>query len=183
MFFDARSSEPLLNYEALARIPQLYKLESGCRELTSEQRQRVRQRESVPLLQQFGQLFQEQARRLFLTSPLNRAIGYARNQWAGLETYVCDGDLSIDNNLVERTLRAQAIGSEELVVRWQRSWWLYRSNPLQFCGELQTDRWGPLHFLEGCAGRIAESSHRFTLGTAADAWLAAHPRALWKVAS
>ena len=35
---------------------------------------------------------------------------YARNQWEALRRYVGDGQLTIDNNVSERTLRIQAIG-------------------------------------------------------------------------
>ncbi len=38
------------------------------------------------------------------------AIGYARNQWSALINYVEDGRLPIDNNDVERDLRALTIG-------------------------------------------------------------------------
>ena len=33
-----------------------------------------------------------------------------RNQWSALNLYVDDGDLSIDNNLAERTVKPVAIG-------------------------------------------------------------------------
>jgi len=43
-------------------------------------------------------------------SPVGQAVGYARGQWIALNRYTEDGDLDIDNNLVERVLRIVAIG-------------------------------------------------------------------------
>jgi transposase len=43
-------------------------------------------------------------------SPVGQAIAYARSNWAALCRYPEHGDLSIDNNLAERMLRAQALG-------------------------------------------------------------------------
>ena len=48
--------------------------------------------------------------RLLPKSPLGQAISYALGNWQALCRYVEDGDLSIDNNLSERALRAQAVG-------------------------------------------------------------------------
>ena len=43
-------------------------------------------------------------------SPIGQAIAYAQSNWAALCRYPEHGELSIDNNLAERMLRAQAIG-------------------------------------------------------------------------
>ena len=70
----------------------------------------IRQREASPLLEAFGAWLDEQSRQVLPKSPLGLAIAYARNQWQDLQTYTRDGELSIDNNLAERMLRAPAIG-------------------------------------------------------------------------
>lgn len=43
-------------------------------------------------------------------SPLAAAIRYALNQWEALGRYTDDGQLAIDNNAAERSLRGIAIG-------------------------------------------------------------------------
>jgi hypothetical protein len=43
-------------------------------------------------------------------SPIGQAISYAQAQWKDLQTYTRGGEPSVDNNLSERSLRAQAIG-------------------------------------------------------------------------
>jgi hypothetical protein len=52
----------------------------------------------------------EQGRRALPKSPIGYAIAYAQSNWAALCRFPEHGELSIDNNLAERMLRAQAIG-------------------------------------------------------------------------
>jgi len=41
---------------------------------------------------------------------LGNAIGYTLNNWDGLQTYLCDGRLRIDNNDSERSIKPFAVG-------------------------------------------------------------------------
>jgi transposase len=109
-FYEARTSAPLSAHAALARIRQLYAIESDGAALSAEDRRVLRQRESVLLLTSFGEWLTEQARHVLPKSPIGQAIAYARSNWAALCRYPEHGELSIDNNLAERMLRAQAIG-------------------------------------------------------------------------
>jgi len=43
-------------------------------------------------------------------SPLGEAVRYVLNRWSAFERYTERGDLTIDNNLSERTLRPIALG-------------------------------------------------------------------------
>src|SRR4051795_8568911 len=79
-------------------------------EFSAEDRRALRQRDSVPLLTTFGEWLTEQGRLALPKSPIGLAIAYAQSNWAALCRYPEHGDLSIDNNLAERMLRAQAIG-------------------------------------------------------------------------
>ena len=74
------------------------------------ERQELRQRESVPILDRIEEYLDELSPRVLPKSALGKAITYARNQRAALRQYVSDGRLTIDNNVSERTLRLQAIG-------------------------------------------------------------------------
>jgi len=58
----------------------------------------------------FGEWLAEQGRHVLPKGPIGQAIAYAQSNWAALCRYPERGDLSIDNNLAERLLRAQAIG-------------------------------------------------------------------------
>ena len=88
----------------------MYAVERRTKEFAAEERQRVRQIESLPLLESFGVWLEEQSQRVLPKSPIGMSISYALSNWQALCRYTEDGDLAIDNNLSERTLRAQAIG-------------------------------------------------------------------------
>jgi transposase len=79
-------------------------------DLTAAERQALRQRESVPILEGIETYLNELSPRVLPKSALGKALTYARNQRAALRQYVNDGRLTIDNNISERTLRLQAIG-------------------------------------------------------------------------
>src|SRR5690606_32534952 len=59
-------------------------------------------------------------------SQIGKAMAYAYGWWAGLSAYLYDGNLHIDNNLVENAIRPVAIGrknylfpgSHEAAHRW-----------------------------------------------------------------
>ncbi len=109
-FFEARSNAPREANEILEWIQQLYDIEDRACDLTAEQRQALRQRESVPILDRIEKKLDDWSDRILPKSALGKAVTYARNQWAALRRYASDGRLTIANNTSERTLRLQAIG-------------------------------------------------------------------------
>jgi transposase len=109
-FYDARSNAPREANQVLEWIRQLYDVEDRARDFTPEERQALRQRESVPILDRIETYLDELSGRVLPKSALGKALTYARNQRAALRRYVNDGRLTIDNNVSERTLRLQALG-------------------------------------------------------------------------
>jgi transposase len=109
-FFEARSNAPRQANQVLEWIRQLYDVEDRAADMTAAERQSLRQRESVPILDRIERYLDEQSPRALPKSALGKALTYARNQRAALRQYVNDGRLTIDNNISERTLRPQAIG-------------------------------------------------------------------------
>jgi transposase len=111
-FYDAKLTAPDLAHEALARIGQLYSIEreAKAKQLTSEERRQVRQARAVPLLEAIGQWLRTQRESVLPKSPIGQAVAYALSNWMALCRYPENGDLSIDNNVSERALRAQVVG-------------------------------------------------------------------------
>ena len=109
-FHDAQGTDPERALAAKAWIRQLYDVEDEAKELSSPERQRLRQERSVPLLTTFGQWLQAQQAQVLPKSPIAAALKYTLNQWEALNRYTTDGDLHIDNNLSERTLKLIGIG-------------------------------------------------------------------------
>src|SRR6516165_7076433 len=83
-FYEARTSAPLPAHAALARIRQLYRVETAAEEFSAEDRRALRQRESVPLLTAFGEWLTEQERHMLPKSPIGQAISYAQSNWVAL---------------------------------------------------------------------------------------------------
>jgi transposase len=71
---------------------------------------RLRQEKSLPLLTSLCQWLLVQKAQVLPKSPIAAAINYVLNQWEALKRYTTDGDLHIDNNISERTLKLIGIG-------------------------------------------------------------------------
>ncbi|MDF1746509.1 MAG: transposase [Gimesia sp.] len=106
----------------LARIRQLYAVEQRAKELTSEERQQLRQTESLPLLESFGRWLVKQSQRVLAKSPIGKSISNALSNWRALCRYVEDGDLAIDDNLFERTLRTHGSRAVQHDGQLQAAW-------------------------------------------------------------
>ena len=125
-FFDARNSDVARGTTALAHIRLLYDVENQANQQFQAQkdsldacslssiRLELRQKLAVPRLAQFKAWLEAQQAAhggpVLPKSPMGLAIQYALNQWDALCVYATDGDLSIDNNASENTLRRIAVG-------------------------------------------------------------------------
>ncbi|HEV2400822.1 MAG TPA: IS66 family transposase [Candidatus Sulfotelmatobacter sp.] len=96
--------------EALRRIGELYAVEGDIRGKQPEERRRVRNERSRPLLASLKQWLQETLVKLSKKSETAQAVRYALGRWEALLRYVDDGHLEIDNNAAERALRVVALG-------------------------------------------------------------------------
>jgi transposase len=109
-FYDARSNAPREANQVREWIRQLDDVEDRAGDMTAAERQSLRERESVPILDRIEEYLDERSPRVLPKSALGKALTYARNRRAALRRYVSDGRLTIDNEVSERTLRLQAIG-------------------------------------------------------------------------
>jgi transposase len=182
-FFESRTSAPVLAHAALARIRQLYKIETAAEEFSAEDRRALRQRDSVPLLTAFGVWLAEQKRVALPKSPIGQAIAYAQSNWAALCRYPEHGELSIDNNLAERMLRAQAIG--------RRNWTFLGSDRggrtaavlYSFTGTCRHHDIDPFAYLTDILRRLPSHPAGQLDELLPDNWFASHPSARRKTAA
>ena len=70
----------------------------------------LRQERSIPILADIEAYLRREQPHVLPKSPIGEAIAYALNNWAALVRYIEDGDLEIDNNAAERSLRGVAVG-------------------------------------------------------------------------
>ena len=114
--------------ETLQRIAALYEIEARVRGKSAADRLAVRQAESKPLVTALRIWFEAQLAKLPARGPTAVAIRYALNRWDGLERFLEDGRIELDNNSVERAMRPVCLsrknslfaGSDSLLLISQR---------------------------------------------------------------
>lgn len=109
-FFEARETAPEVAHQALAYFGRLYAIEHDAAALAPEARCALRQAQAAPILSELHTWLNEQLRKLRPKSPVTGAIKYSLKNWDALSRYTTDGNIPIDNNRTERTLRDQAVG-------------------------------------------------------------------------
>jgi transposase len=110
-FYDIIQSGPSpIAQQAIATIQQLYAIEKSIKNKPPDERQKVRQQQAIPILDELHTWLQNTLRTLSKGSSLSKAVRYALNQWEGLLAYTQNGQASIDNNTAERSLRPIALG-------------------------------------------------------------------------
>ena len=110
-FVDAKAAYPLASAVVTAMFRQLYDIEDQAKEMSPAQRLLLRQSAAAPVWAQLeAWLDSEAATGALPKSLLGKAVGYLRNQWDGLQTYLSDGRVSIDNNEVEQLMKQVALG-------------------------------------------------------------------------
>lgn len=101
--------------EALRRIGELYAIEEQIRGQLPDQRQRIRQAQARPLLDDFENWLRTRLLTLSTQSDMTKAINYMLNQWQALVYYCDDGTAEIDNNIAENALRACCLGRKNFL--------------------------------------------------------------------
>jgi len=106
----------------LAYIRLLYDVEreAGERKLKGEARRALRQEKSKLILDDIRAYLEREQPQVLPKSPEGEAIAYTLSNWKALTRYLDDGDLAIDNNGAERSLRGIAVG--------RRNWTFYGSD-------------------------------------------------------
>ena len=110
-FFDVHEAtgSPIAD-EALRRIAELYVIERSIRGRAAEERRRVRDSRSRPLVEAMKPWLEAQLGRIPGRSGLANAIRYTLSRWPALCHFLDDGRIELDNNSVERAIRPVALG-------------------------------------------------------------------------
>jgi transposase len=96
--------------EAIQRIAWLYKIEAEVRELTCEERLRIRQERSKPMWERLHLWLQLERTRVPDGGAIAKAIDYSLKRWEGFGRFLLDGDVPLDNNHCENRIRPWALG-------------------------------------------------------------------------
>ena len=110
-FFDLHvSNKSQIAHSALEQIARIYDVERQLKELNSDERQRIRQQRSKPLLDALHQWMILNRQKITDGSATAKALDYSLRRWGALTRFVDNGQLPIDNNHIENQIRPIAIG-------------------------------------------------------------------------
>jgi hypothetical protein len=111
-FFDLfQASQSPIAQEALNRIAKLYAVEAQARDVSTEARKQLRAENSLPILAELYDWLQQTRLRTAPGTATAKAIDYSLKRTA-LSRYADTGDLPIDNNPVENSIRPIALGKK-----------------------------------------------------------------------
>ena len=98
--------------KALSMIQQLYAVERKASQqmLDTDKIKELRLAESLPVLNELGKWIFEEIKSTLPKSQIGKAMQYSYNRWDALSAYLYDGNLLIDNNQIENSLRGLALG-------------------------------------------------------------------------
>ncbi len=109
-YHKALESDQVRMGPALLLIAELYRVEKQATALSAEERLRVRQASSQPILDKLRGYLEEIGAEVLPKSPAGRAVRYSLKNWTALTRFCQDGNLAIDNNATERAIRGVAVG-------------------------------------------------------------------------
>lgn len=111
-FRDALESDRVHMSAVLAMIAQLYKVEKTARRtgLQGNDLRLMREQGSRPVLNSLHQYLIKIRDQILPKSDAGQAVAYALKNWTALTRYCDDGDIPIDNNRTERSIRGFAVG-------------------------------------------------------------------------
>lgn len=103
--------------EFIRLIALLFAVESRCEKMSVDERRRMRQHESIPVLQLIETLLLRELNVVLPQSAFGKALHYLQGQWPKLTRYVENGTWPISNNLCENAIRPFTVG--------RRNWLFY----------------------------------------------------------
>lgn len=111
-FEKALDNDKIRAEKALLMIQKLYAVERQAKQdnLSSGQIKELRLAESLPVINGLGKWIFEEIKNTLPKSQIGKAMAYAYARWDALSAYLYDGNLQIDNNLIENAVRPIALG-------------------------------------------------------------------------
>ena len=110
-FFDLHASnKSQIAHSALEQIARVYDIEREVKELLADERRRIRQEKSKPLLDALHQWMILNRQKITDGTAMAKALDYSLRRWSALTRFLCDGQLPVDNNHIENQIRPIAIG-------------------------------------------------------------------------
>lgn len=178
-FVEAKPNDAVAAARALAMYRGLYDIEDRAKSFSAEARLELRQRESVPIMQELHDWLMKKKDdpRVLPKSKLGKAVRYALNQCDELSVYLGNGAIPIDNNETENELRRLTIGRKNwLFVGSHRGGEVAASmySVVSSAARHHLDVWA---YVNDCLRRLAGGSMDYE-ALLPDVWRASHPESI-----
>lgn len=114
-FDEALSNDKKRAEYVLVEIQKLYAIERESKEFSAEERKKIRLEKALPIINELGKWLHNERQQTLPSSPIGKAIAYTTSLWDSLQNYLHNGNLNIDNNLIENAIRPVALGRKNFL--------------------------------------------------------------------
>lgn len=159
-FESAKDNDPKRAEYVLERMRMLYMTEREAREndMSFEQRKELRIKQSLPVLQGLEKWMKEQLPDVLPKSTIGEAISYTLGLWNRLTRYVDNGEVEIDNNLIENSIRPVALGRKNYMFAGSHEAAQQAAMIYSFLGTCRINNVEPLAWMKDVLQRIQDQS-------------------------
>lgn len=114
-FVEAEINDKQRSTHALLAFQEIYEQERQLKDVSIEERKKLRQEIIAPKLETLHQWMRDEYAKVTPTSPIGKALAYSLKRWRELTEFVNDGRLEIDNNKIENEIRPIALGRKNFL--------------------------------------------------------------------
>ena len=114
-FYEAQDNDKQKSEYALEIIRSIYEHEKICTDYSFEERKTYRLEKVKPIYIKFKQWLEQNREQVLPKSKIGKAILYTLRQWHKLIAVFADGQIQIDNNLIENKIRPLALGRKNFL--------------------------------------------------------------------
>jgi transposase len=157
---NSKNNDPQRAEYVLDRMRKLYMVERQAREsnMSYDQRKELRIEKSFPVLQELEKWMKEQLPEVLPKSSIGQAISYTLKLWPRLTRYIDNGQVEIDNNLIENSIRGVALGRKNYMFAGSHEAAQQAAMIYSFPGTCKINDVEPLGWLKDVLQRIPDHS-------------------------
>jgi transposase len=159
-FEKAKENDPERAGYVLERMQKLYQTEREARDkgMSPDQRRELRLEQSLPVIQELEKWMKEQLPEVLPKSPIGQAISYTLGLWNRLTRYIENGQVEIDNNLIENSIRPVALGRKNYLFAGSHEAAQQAAMIYSFLGTCKINNIEPFTWLKDTLQRIPDHS-------------------------
>jgi len=159
-FENSKDNDPQRAEFVLDRMRKLYMVEREAREsnLSYDQRKELRIEKSLPVLRELEKWMKEQLMEVLPKSSIGQAITYTLRLWNRLTRYIENGQVEVDNNLIENSIRPVALGKKNYLFAGSHEAAQHAAMIYSFLGTCKINNVEPYTWLKETLIRIPDHS-------------------------